>query len=235
MKVTLNLARRPPENLRRTWLVWGTTLAVAFAALLVLSLTCLTRYQTRRVQMRRIHEYQVRMAPLQREIEAGEAEVATSESKRALRQAIYLNRLIDAKAVSWTTLFEQLEAIMPPQVQLVSLRPLEVHGHTAVDMLVAAPTELDALTFARAIESSNAFSDPRIRFESRSQAERTRAAEVRLEVTADYAAAPGPAPAAHSLSAPAEAEVDTNTQPDAAGDATPPARPRRQPPSRRGP
>ena len=225
MRVALNLARRPPENLRRTWLVWGTTLAVAFAAFLVLGLTCLTRYQTRRVQMRRIHEYRARMAPLQHEIETGEAAVATPEAKRALRQAMYLNRLIDAKAVSWTMLFEQLEAVMPPQVQLVSLRPLEVNGHTAVDMLVAAPTELDALTFARAIESSNAFSEPRIRFESRSEAERTRAAEVRLEVTADYTAVPATTPAAGSAPTSGTGR-DAAAPPEAETEAAPEAPPR---------
>jgi len=165
-RLTLNLARRPGDNLRRVRWVWGGTLALLFAAFVVLGAIALTGWLGSRPVQRQTDGLRAQMVPLQAERTRGEAPLRNPKVRAQLDQAGYINALIARKSVSWTRLFERLEEIMPPGVELVSLRPLERNGANAVDIRFASDTLPPAIDFVQALESSGDFAQARVERES---------------------------------------------------------------------
>ena len=49
-----------------------------------------------------------------------------------LERSLFLNTLIERKAISWTKIFADLEKVMPYNVRLVSVRLPEVDSHNQV-------------------------------------------------------------------------------------------------------
>jgi type IV pilus assembly protein PilN len=62
------------------------------------------------------------------------------ENAEVLERSLFLNTLIDRKAISWTKIFADLEKVMPYNVRLVSVRLPQVDSNNQVllDMVVGA-------------------------------------------------------------------------------------------------
>jgi len=166
IRITLNLGRRPPENLRRARLVWGGAVAVLAALLLTLASVALVGwFGTRRTQAATA-ALRAEMAPLQAEQARALAPLRDPQTQAVLARAAFFNQLIDRKSVSWTRLFERLEQIVPPGVELVSLRPLARDGAQAVDIRFASQTLPPAIAFVQALEHSGDFAAARVERES---------------------------------------------------------------------
>lgn len=80
---------------------------------------------------------------------------------QVLDQSLFLNLLINHKAISWTRLFADLEKVMPPDVRLVTVRLPQVdsQGHVWLDMTVAAKESTSILGLVQRLESSPLFSN----------------------------------------------------------------------------
>ncbi|HWG36299.1 MAG TPA: hypothetical protein VN690_01135 [Terriglobales bacterium] len=165
-RLTLNLARRPGDNLRRVRWVWGGTLAVLLVAFVLLGAIALTGWLGSRPVQRQTDALRAQMIPLQAERSRGEAPLHNPKVRAQLDQAGYINGLIARKSVSWTRLFERLEEIMPPGVELVSLRPLERNGANAVDIRFASDSMPPAINFVQALENSGDFAQARVERET---------------------------------------------------------------------
>jgi hypothetical protein len=78
-----------------------------------------------------------------------------------LEQSLFLNLLINHKAISWTKLFADLEKVMPSDVRLVTVRLPQVdsQSHVWLDMTVAAKESTSILELVKRLESSPQFSD----------------------------------------------------------------------------
>lgn len=78
-----------------------------------------------------------------------------------LEQSLFLNLLINHKAISWTKLFADLEKVMPADVRLVTVRLPQVdsQSHVWLDMTVAAKESTSILELVKRLESSPQFSD----------------------------------------------------------------------------
>jgi hypothetical protein len=72
----------------------------------------------------------------------------------AARQA---NELIDQRTFSWTSFFNHLEATLPPNVMLVSVRPAVERGATRVSMVVLGRTAEGIDEFIEKLEATGAF------------------------------------------------------------------------------
>ena len=71
------------------------------------------------------------------------------------------NSLIDQRTFSWTAFFNYLEATLPPDVMLVSVRPSIDRGATRVSMVVLGRTPEDIDEFIEKLEATGAFeNDP---------------------------------------------------------------------------
>ncbi|MGH9534946.1 MAG: hypothetical protein ACRD2E_08815 [Terriglobales bacterium] len=230
MRFSVNLARTPGENRRRAWVLWGGGCGLAAAALAVLAAITLSGWSAAASVRTQTAVVQARMAPLRRERAQLMAEMQRPDAQAAMRRAAYLNQLIDRKAVSWTRLFERLEALLPAQVQLLSVRPAEEHRRTALMMEVAAPSVPAALPFLHQLEEAPDFASPQVTDVSRRQrgpATAVNAATngpVRLAIVAFYQPQLGPA-IAPDLAPPVGVAPRPRPLPPTAA----PRQPRRQP------
>ncbi|MGH9476887.1 MAG: PilN domain-containing protein [Terriglobales bacterium] len=169
MRITVNLGRRPPENLRRVRIVWGGMLGVLVAALVVLSAIALAGWLGTRHIQAQTAALRDQIAPLQLAEANAKAPLAGPQTVQFLARVRFLNQLIDRKSVSWTGLFERLEQIQPPGVELISLRPLQRNGQNAVDLRFASQTFQPAIDFVQALETSGDFTDAHVERASQNQ------------------------------------------------------------------
>ena len=70
------------------------------------------------------------------------------------------NALIDQRTFSWTEFFNQIEATIPPDVMLTSVRPSFKDGVTSVSMIVLAKKPADVDEFVEKLEATGAFENP---------------------------------------------------------------------------
>lgn len=186
MKFTVNLARRPAENLRRAWVVWGGLLALLSAVLFVLtSGVIVSAWNNRRIH-RQQSELELRMQPLRRQEQVLDQQLQNPAIKAGLARSQYLNQLIDRKSVSWTRLFERLETLMPNDLQLISIRPQKQAGKAGVVMLVGSRTLQPAITFVSHLEAAPDFSTAQVLREGRNPNASQPDTQVRVEIEANY-------------------------------------------------
>jgi hypothetical protein len=69
------------------------------------------------------------------------------------------NTLIDRRTFSWTAFFNHIEATMPADVMLRSVRPTVDEAGTRVSMVVLARRYQDAEEFMKNLEETGAFGD----------------------------------------------------------------------------
>jgi hypothetical protein len=81
------------------------------------------------------------------------------ENAEVMERGLFLNALIDRKAISWTKLFADLEKVVPYNVRLVSVRLPEVDSDNRVllDMVVGAKERPELVELVRHLEASPQF------------------------------------------------------------------------------
>ena len=81
------------------------------------------------------------------------------ENAEVLERSIFLNTIIERKAVSWTRIFADLEKVMPIDVRLVSVRLPQVDSQNQVllDMVVGAKDFKPVLDLLKKLEASPQF------------------------------------------------------------------------------
>src|SRR3954447_26748679 len=154
-----NLATRPFYNERAIHLV------LAAAAIVVLAITF--------VNVSRIVTLSRRNTELSARTNADRAEASRLSSEAArIRRSINkdelalvvnaaqeANTLIDQRTFSWTEFFNQIEATIPPDVMLTSVRPSFKDGITHVNMIVMARQQADVQEFIEKREATGSFNE----------------------------------------------------------------------------
>jgi hypothetical protein len=81
------------------------------------------------------------------------------ENAEVLERSLFLNTLIDRKAISWTKIFADLEKVMPYNVRLVSVRLPQVDSNNQVllDMVVGAKDVGPILDLLKHLEGAPQF------------------------------------------------------------------------------
>jgi len=81
------------------------------------------------------------------------------ENAEVLERSLFLNSLIDRKAISWSKIFADLEKVMPYNVRLVSVRLPEVDSENQVllDMVVGSKEVPPVLELLKRFEASPQF------------------------------------------------------------------------------
>jgi len=81
------------------------------------------------------------------------------ENAEVMERSLFLNTLIERKAISWTRIFADLEKVMPYNVQLVQVRLPEVDTQNQVllDMVVGAKEVGPVLDLLKRLEASPQF------------------------------------------------------------------------------
>lgn len=154
-----NLATRPFYNERAIHLL------LAVAAVIVLAITVLNvgrivtlsrrstelsaRTNADRNEASRLSTEAVR---IRRTINKDELTLVVNAAQEA-------NALIDQRTFSWTEFFNQIEATIPPDVMLTSVRPSFKDGVTSVGMIVLGRQLADIDEFIEKLETTGYFED----------------------------------------------------------------------------
>jgi hypothetical protein len=159
IRVPINLASQPFRR-DRPALVGLTAVAVAAALLLLFQVA---RIVSERHQAADMLVTIDRLSAQVRTIDAEQAKLNATlrrpENAVVLERSVFLNELIDRKAISWTKIFADLEKVMPYNVRLVSVRLPDVDSRNEVllDMFVGAKEVPPVLEFLKRLEASPQF------------------------------------------------------------------------------
>jgi type IV pilus assembly protein PilN len=155
----VNVATRPFYNERGVHLVLA-LVGLALLALTAFNVSALMRLSGREAELTaRISKEETRARELRREAQKLRASVRQDELETVLAAAREANDLIDRRTFSWTALFNHLEATLPEDVMLTTVRPVVEQGQFRVTLGVIGREVGDIDTFMIRLEETGAFRD----------------------------------------------------------------------------
>jgi type IV pilus assembly protein PilN len=167
MRVNINLATRPYQDVRQFLMQWGAIIvliAVLTGGLLYYSVS--SWRQSRDVN-KQIAVLRTEMDRLDHEKLAGLALLNRPENRDTAERSRFLNSVIARKAFSWTRVFEDLESMMPPRLHVSSIAPeLDKNNQLQLHMVVAGDSHDRAVELVRRMEESPTFRRPELRSET---------------------------------------------------------------------
>ena len=161
MRVTINLATQPYQDVRAFVLRWG--MGIALLAILAAGLTykAVKGWRSTRETSAIIRNDEAEIRRMNTEIAAANHELNRPENREIRMESAFLNTLIARKAFSWTGAFSTLEKIMPPRIHVVSMQPeLDAQNRLTLKMRVAGDSRESFLTLLRRMEDRPEFLNP---------------------------------------------------------------------------
>jgi len=161
IQVPINLATEPFRR-DRPLLVASAALSVLLAFSLAFEVKTIL---SERQQGAEIHDIINRLNTKLRGITTEQAKLAAllrkPENAEVMERSLFLNQLIDRKAISWTKLFADLEKVMPYNVKLVSVRlpAVDIDNRVELDMVVGANERPELLELLKHLEASPQFGE----------------------------------------------------------------------------
>ena len=190
-----NLATRPFYNERVVHLL------IALAAVIVLTVTVFNVVKVVQLSRRNtelatlIGQDRAETERLTREASGIRRGIDQKELAGVAAAAREANSLIDQRTFSWTAFFNDLEATLPPEVMIVSVRPVIDRGAARISLTVVGRTAEDIDEFIERLEATGDFDSILAK-----QSDRTDDGLNRAVLDAEYVPSKdqpaGPAPAA---------------------------------------
>ena len=156
----INLGTRPFYNVRAVHVALG-----LFAALVIVC-TLFNIVQTVRLALSQYtlgasaSEAEAEAERLQAEAVRIRSQINAAELETVANAAREANAIIDQRAFSWTELFAQFEATLPPDVRITAVQPrLERNGDFVIAVGVEARRAEDLDTFIESLEDRGGFHD----------------------------------------------------------------------------
>lgn len=153
-----NLSTRPFYNVRAVQVVLGLLAAVVLLVTLFNVVQIVRLGSSQRSLGARAAQAEEEAAQLRAEATRIRAQINPTELKVVADAAREANNIIDRRAFSWTDLFAQFEATLPPDVRVTAIRPrLETQGDFVVAVAVEARRAEDLDAFVEALETGGSF------------------------------------------------------------------------------
>jgi len=161
MRIDINLASRPYQDLRRFYTIWGGALVLMILLTgLVLSLAIM-RFQETRQGWRLVEKKKEQIAKLQQQQDEAVRILNRPENRGTRDHSQFLNDAILRKSFSWTAVLADLERLMPPRVHVVSITPeLDKQHRLIVRMVVNGETREGTVDVVKQLERSKHFRYP---------------------------------------------------------------------------
>jgi Tfp pilus assembly protein PilN len=157
--IRTNLSTRPFYNERAVHLLVGLA-AVLIAALTFWNIARVVALSGQNTELasrvNRDHAEAAQLTQLANEIRQ---KIDRTELQRVVESAREANALIDQRTFSWTAFFNELEATLPADVMLTTVRPAVKDGVTTVNMVVLGRRAEDIDEFLEKLEASGTFED----------------------------------------------------------------------------
>lgn len=159
MRIPINLASDPFRRDRPVLLAAGVAvalLAVVLCGLLYLIGVDRTRSGDTRARVNRLDQELSAISTEQARLDATLRQPANAS---ILERSLLLNTLVERKSVSWTRIFADLEAVMPPNVRLIQVRLPQIDSRNQVllDMVVGSQSPEPVITFLKQLQASPRF------------------------------------------------------------------------------
>jgi Tfp pilus assembly protein PilN len=153
-----NLATRPFYNEPAVHL-WVAVAALLVAAATLFNVVQMLRYSRSDTELaRQAANDEARAIELRAEAARLRATVDTRQIERASLEAHQANELIDRRTFSWTALWNEFEATLPPDVRITSFRPrIDPKRGNVVTITIVARGVDDVQKFMENLEETGAF------------------------------------------------------------------------------
>lgn len=153
-----NLATRPFYNERLVRTVLAVALAAAVAWAAVNAATIVSLSQQGSMLSDRMRSEGLRASAARAEADTVRRGLDAAQLKVVAGAATEANVLIQRRTFSWTALFNQLEATLPPDVRLIEVQPqADEQGRLMVTLSVVSRRIEDLDAFIRGLEDTGAF------------------------------------------------------------------------------
>ncbi len=167
MRFNINLASRPYQDARTTFVRWGAILGGIACITAALVLIDFTHWRDNRIVNDKMQKIQQDIDQLDAQRNANQALLNQPANQQTRERSQFLNGIIVRKSFSWTRAFSDLEKIMPTRVHLVKIEPeLNPQNELKIKMTVEGKSRDKALDLVRKLESSNEFKQARIETEA---------------------------------------------------------------------
>jgi type IV pilus assembly protein PilN len=158
LKLHVNLASEPFRK-DRPILVGSALVALLLAALLSVQVLLINSERSDLADTRaRLNRLERKLSRLQTDESRVEGTLRRPENIDVLDRSIFLNALLQRKAISWTRIFSDLETVVPHDVRLISIRPaVNAQNEIVLDMMVGAQSAEPVLKMMVQLEGSPLF------------------------------------------------------------------------------
>lgn len=182
MRFNINLASRRYEDAGSFYRKWIPLLLVGALLTVALSAKAISVYRETRVADREISKIDNRLADLDKQRKDAEQVLAEPQNSGTRDTNDYLNEQFKLKIFSYTQVLSDLEQLVPPGVQVVSIKPVVVGDHVECTLEVGTANRARVLELVRRMEASPRFPDVQIVTEhSREES------KIVIEIQASYA------------------------------------------------
>jgi Tfp pilus assembly protein PilN len=159
VRIPINLASEPFRRDRPVLVATGVAaalLGVVLCGLLYLIAIDRTRSGETRARVNRLNQELTAVSTEQARLDATLRQPANAS---ILERSLLLNTLVERKSVSWTRIFADLEAVMPPNVRLIQVRLPQIDSRNQVllDMVVGSQSPEPVITFLKQLQASPRF------------------------------------------------------------------------------
>ena len=187
MRLKINLATQPYEDARRFMIAWSSVLGVLVLLLVVLSIGLVRHWRQFRERREDIRREQQILQDLNAKQQQDLAILNRPDNRDVRQKSEFINDLIRRKEVSWTTIFTDLEQLMPSNLRVLGVAPRITEDKILVQMTLGGDSREKAFELARRMERSQVFRNAQIVNEATSgQAQPGQNDTWHFSVTAEY-------------------------------------------------
>jgi type IV pilus assembly protein PilN len=186
MRLDINLASAPYEDLRSFWLRWGGLLAGLGVITLVLVYSAIAGWASAAKDRSLIRQCETQIAARDKQRQDALAMLNRPDNISVRDRSQFLNDLFERKAFSWTKVFEELERVMPPHLHLVSIAPeMSLEHQLELKLVVAGESRDRAIELVRNMEDSRHFQQTQI-VQENVAVQQTAGDNVQVDISALY-------------------------------------------------
>lgn len=147
-------------------IAWGSVVGVLLVLAIVLTVGVVKRWHRYRQMSEDLNREHLVLDDLDAKQRQGLAILNRPENLDVREKSQFINELITRKQVSWTTIFTDLEQLMPPHLRVLGVEPISKDGQVQVQMILGGDSRERAAQLASRMERSNVFRNPLIRDET---------------------------------------------------------------------
>ena len=152
-----NLSTRPFYNVRAVHAALGAVAAVVLLFTLFNAVQIVRLALSQQTLGASAADAEQEAARLRSEAAKIRAQINPQELKVVANEAREANRIIDQRAFSWTELFAQFEATLPPDVRITAVQPRIEENNFVIGVGVEARRAEDLDAFVEALETGGSF------------------------------------------------------------------------------